>query len=151
MIRIIAAAVVLLAGCTEAVGPHIDGIHVIVSLSEEEMFVGDTIEIRVVATNTTEGQVTFRTNACILVIRFLDPSNSPVVYIPGFCNDIGLEHTIGPGESLLQVSHFDGTVPDPLGQAGARVPLTSGTYRVFAGISSDLLNPSDPVELRIQP
>ena len=53
MTKILAAVIVVLAGCSEAVGPHIDGIDVTLSLSHEEMAVGDTIEIRVLATNTT--------------------------------------------------------------------------------------------------
>ena len=145
------AAIAALTGCGEAVGPNIPGIDVTISLSQEEMAVGDTIEIRIVATNTTAGPLTFATNTCVLVVRILDRSNTPVIHLPGFCNDIRLEHTLGPGESLMGVELFDGTIQDPLGRPGERSPLESGTYRVFAGISSDALNPSDAVKLCIQP
>ena len=131
------AAIVLLGGCSEATGPIIDGIEVTLSLSQEEAVVGDTIEIRVIATNTTADPVSFATSACVLVVRVLNESNTPVVYLPGLCNDIRLGHTLGPGESLEQIEQF--------------LPNRSGTYQVSAGISTDLLNPSDAVELRIQP
>ena len=139
----VAVGLSLAVGCSEAIGPNLGGIEVALALSDEEMVVGDTVEIRVVATNTTANPVSFATNTCVLVVRVLDESNTPVVRLPGFCNDIRLEHTLGPGESLAQVFQFDGTFET--------FPLASGTYMVFAGISSDLLNPSDAVELRIQP
>ena len=137
------AAIVVLAGCSEATGPNIPGIEVTVSLSDQEVAVGDIIEIQVLATNITAGELSFTTNTCVLVVRILNQSNTPVVDFPNTCNDIGVTTTLGPGESLAQVARFDDTHP--------AFPLASGTYMVIAGISSDLLNPSAAVELRIEP
>ena len=155
LIRAIAAAIVVLAGCSEATGPNIDGIEVTVSLSQEEMAVGDWIEIRVLATNTTANPVSFSTDGCVFQIRFVDQSNTPARQLPDFCNSMSQSHALAPGESLEKVVQFDGTVWSPAGQSV--LPLEPGTYLVFAGISpisSDflvLINPSDAVELRIQP
>jgi hypothetical protein len=136
------AAIVVLAGCSEAVGPDIDGIEVTLSLSQEEMAVGDTIEIRIVATNTTAGELSFATNACVLVVRILDQSNTPVVYLPGFCNDIRLGHTLGPGESLMRVELFDGTNARSLG--AVRRALRSGVWHL-RGDRGNILGSAQPV------
>jgi len=75
------AVILVLAGCSDATGPSIPGIEVTLTLSDEVMAVGDTIEIRVVATNVTANPVSFRTNACVLVVQILDESNTPVVHL----------------------------------------------------------------------
>ena len=134
----------LLAGCGTATGPNIVGIDVTLFLSQEEVAVGEPIEVRVVATNTTGRQLEFSTNSCVLVVRVLDQSNTPVLDAPATCSDIGLKHTLGPGESLERLVILDR-------RAGESFPLESGTYTMFAGISQDLLNPSDAAELRVRP
>lgn len=153
LIRAIAAAMLVLAGCSGATDPNIDGIEVTLSLSQEELAVGETIEIRVLATNVTANPVSFSTDGCVFHIRFLDQSNTPVGTLPSFCNSMSQSHMLAPGESLAQVTRFDGTASRLKGEVFS---LESGTYGVFAGISAissdlDLLNPSDAVELRIQP
>ena len=146
------AAIVLLAGCSGATDPTIDGIEVTLSLSQDDMAVGDTIEIRVLATNTTANPVSFSTGGCVFHIRFLDQSNALVGTLPYFCNSMSSSATLAPGESLERIIPFDGRAA--LG--GELFTLESGTYVVFAGISPissdlELLNPSDAVELRIHP
>ncbi len=152
LIRTIAAVVIVLVGCSEATGPSIDGIEVTLSLSDEEMAVGDTIEIRVLATNTTGNPVSFFTHGCVFRTRFLDQSNALVGTLPYFCNSMSSSATLAPGESLERIIPFDGRAAELLG--GALFTLESGTYAVFAGVSSissdlELLNPSDAVALRI--
>lgn len=146
------AAIVVFAGCSGAVGPHIDGIEVTLSLSDVEIAVGDSVEIRVLATNVTESQLVFFTGPCVLLVRFLDQSNTPVVTLPNTCNSINYQHTLGPGESLERVVLFDGAMPGPSLESP---PLEPGTYRVLAGLSRnpdmDLINQSDAVALRILP
>ena len=148
------AAIVLLAGCSGATDPTIDGIEVTLSLSQDDMAVGDTIEIRVLATNTTANPVSFFTHGCVFRTRFLDQSNALVGTLPYFCNSMSSSATLAPGESLERIIPFDGRAAELLG--GELFTLESGTYAVFAGVSSissdlELLNPSNPVELRIQP
>ena len=152
LIRAIAAAIVVLAGCSEATGPNIDGIEVTLSLSQDNMAVGDTIEIRVLATNTTANPVSFFTHGCVFRTRFLDQSNALVGTLPYFCNSMSSSATLAPGESLERIIQFDGRAVELLG--GELFTLESGTYAVFAGVSSissdlELLNPSNAVELRI--
>ncbi len=153
------AAVVVLAGCSGATGPHIDGIEVTLSLSREEISVGDTVEIRILATNTTVNQLDFITGACDLFVRFLR-LNRVVLTRPSACNSTTHPHTLGPGESLERVVMFDGTVEnyvrDPEGRSyNEPIPMEPGTYRLFAGLSGvqneDLMNESDAAELRIKP
>lgn len=134
------AAAVVLSACSDIVGPNsdINGIEVTLSLPGGGAAVGDTVEIRVVATNVTAGTVSFVTNTCVLVVRVLDESDTLVVDLPNTCNDISQPHSLRPGESLERVVRFDATG-------------RSGTFRLLAGISADLLNLSEVVELTIQP
>ncbi len=94
------AAIVVHAACSEATGPIIDGIEVTLSRSQEEVAVGDTFEVRVLATNMTAGELSFLTDSCVLVAQILDQSNRPVGQRPNTCNSIGITTTLGSGESL---------------------------------------------------
>ena len=144
----IAAAIAVLAGCSETTGLDGDGVVVTIELSQQVIAAGDTVEILVVAVNASPVEQHFVTNACVLVVRVLDQSGAAAATLPDFCNAIRLEHTLGPGESVERVAHFDGTLPT--GEVGVRVSLEPGVYTVIGGISVDLLNPSDAVEIRIQ-
>ena len=159
MKRILAATIVVLAGCGLITGPHIDGIEVTLSLSREEISVGDTVEIRMLATNTTASQLDFFTGGCGLFVRFFQ-LRRPVPALSVTCVSTTIPHTLGPGESLEQVVLFDGTVENYVRDSEGRsykepIPMEPGTYRLVAGLSSGetgggLMNQSDAVELRIQ-
>ena len=141
------------SACADAVGPDVDYVDVSLSLSAEEMVVGGTLQLHVVARNTTRRTLRFRTNSCILSVQLLR-GGFPVLQVPATCDDIGLEHVLAPDESLEAVFTFDGRStwgPFP-NEEGRRVPLVlePGIYEVRAGISSDLLSPSLPRALRIR-
>lgn len=143
-----------LGSCTDSLGPDVDYIEVSVVLSQSEMSIGDTTEIHVIAHNSTERTLTFRTNACVLGVRLLDRTGYPVFQDPTTCNDIGLQHELAPNESLVETFLFDGSTTwgpfvDETGNQ-ARVFLAPGTYQVIGGIAAGMLNPSSPVELRIR-
>ena len=157
---ILAGIVVVLTGCSLITGPHIDGIEVTLSLSQEEMSVGDTVEIRILATNTTASQLDFITGVCDFFVRFVR-LRKVVLTRPSACNSISHPHTLGPGESLERVVLFDGTVEnyvrDPEGRSyNEPIPMEPGTYRLVAGLSQvqslgGMMNQSDVAELRIKP
>ena len=138
MFRLFAGAVLVLAGCADAMAPDIGGIELTLSLSQEEVVIGDTVEIRVVATNVSENEVSFTTNTCVLVVRILDESSTPLVTFPDTCNDIAVGTTIAPGDSIERIVQFDTSVG-------------SGIYSVRAGISDDLLNVPAAADLRVRP
>jgi hypothetical protein len=147
---VVAAA---LTACSDPLGPDVEHVAVLVTLSRSEMMVGDTAEVRVVARNPTRRVLTFYTNACVLGVRLLDPSGQVVHQDPVACNDIGLRHELAPGESLEQTFRFDGTTT--WGRAPEGIPVRfwvpPGTYDVIGGISTNFFSPSPPVELRILP
>ena len=157
MIKALAVAILALAGCSDSTGPTIEGIEVTLSLSREEIAVGDTVEIRVLVTNATASELVFVTGVCDILVYFLR-SRKVVRQLPDSCNSISHQHTLGPGESVERVLLFDGTTERFVNNPGGRsfyrpFPMDPGTYMLFAGLSgipgSDLVNRSEAVVLRI--
>ena len=151
----VALSALAFAACSDVVGPDVEYIDVSVTVSASEMVPGDTIQFRVVASNSTERTLRFNTNSCVLLVRLIYGAGYTVFQDPTTCNDIGLTHELGPGSSIEATWNFDGSSSwgpflDELGNEATNT-LAPGAYQVVGGISAAFLNPSNPVELQIRP
>ena len=149
-------ALALTASCgTEVIVPDVELVRMSVSLSTRDLVVGDTVEIRVVGTNPTTRTLRFTTHACAaFIVRIRFSADVVVFQHPRFCNDIGSERVLEPGEAIEETVLFDGT-GSPIGfrdENGDEVILrmAAGTYTVVAAPEGAPDNQSEPVELRIR-
>ncbi len=140
---------------TDVLGPDADHLQMTVSLSTPEIVVGDTVEIRVVGTNTTRRTLQLMTRECAaFVVRVALSSDIVVFQHPRLCNDIGALHVLEPGESIEETVLFDGT-GSPIGFRDAngkevKLRMATGRYTVVAWPMGADGNRSDPVDLRIR-
>jgi hypothetical protein len=143
-------AVPLIACGSDVLAPDVDQVQLSLTVSQTEMVVGDTIELRAVGTNPTRNTLRFTTHDCAAFhTRILDFEGSVVFRHPTTCNSIGAERVIEPGDSLVETVRFDGTVSN--GPFHAPSTLARGLYRVVATPEGAAGNESNTVELRIRP
>jgi hypothetical protein len=147
----IALAAVPLASCgSDVLAPDVEQVHLTLTVSQPEIAVGDTVELRVVGTNPTRNTLRFTTYACAAFhVRILDFEGSVVFRHPTTCDSIGAERVIEPGDSLVQTVRFDGTVSN--GPFQEPFTFARGLYRVVATPEGAAGNESNTVELRIRP
>jgi hypothetical protein len=149
---------VLFASCgSDVLAPDVDQVQLSLTVSQSEMVVGDTVELRVVGTNPTPNTLRFTTHACATFhFRILYGADLVVFRHPRVCDSIGAERVIEPGDSIVETVLFDGTAtsPHPFRDANGEVPtltLAPGRYRVVAAPEGAQGNESNTVELRIRP
>ena len=137
----------LVASCDELTWPTDAWVlDVSISVSPLEIAIGDTATVVIEAVNTTDRELRFSSNSCVLVMRVED-STGNTVWGGGPCLDILLVNAIAPGESVIQTFLFDGM--GLLADGSGEYPLPLGVYRVQAGVTQEFANPSGSIELRI--
>ena len=144
--RFLLLATLASSSCTDPVPPALDQLDVSVTLSKVDIVLGEQTELRAVAANRTSRDITVVTNTCVLIFEVVDPGGRRFVE-PIVCNDIEVQHTLRPGESLQHNVPFDGT--GWLAVGGDRGP-GPGDYIVRAGVSTALRSPSPPVALHVR-
>ena len=135
-----------LASCTDPIPPALDQLDVTVTLSNVDIALGEETELRAVAANRTSRDITFVTNACVVVFEVLDAGGRRFVE-PIVCSDVEVQHTLRPGESLQHNVLFDGTGWLTVGGDSGPGP---GDYTVRAGVSLALRSPSEPVAFHVR-
>ena len=105
-----------------------------VDVSPSEIVLGDTANVTVTASNPTRDTLTFMSNECTSFYDVQDSLGTARFSYPRACNDIGLTHRVGPGESWVDTLPFDGRGP---GDVHPRDTLSPGSYiirgRIYGG------------------
>jgi hypothetical protein len=143
------AALLFTITCSDAVGPGPD-VRLEVSLSEEVVGPGEVVQIWITVHNPGEQAVSLGERCAPLGFRVIDEDG----------------RRVGPAfnweSSFVCIGEIDNTVPardskiygflwSPVFDYGSsNVPLTPGTYRIFAGIAGEPLRPPLSEKVAIQ-
>ena len=126
-------ALLLLSACRDPTG--LDFIAVSVAPERAAVKPGETVRIRVTATNHSDGVVRFSGSSTgTLWVRILDASGRPVVDLRGFTDDLE-RWQLEPGESAEVVWTWNATTR----VGGAGTPVAPGTYRAVREMTASAM------------